>query len=253
MRWRRRSASGCALGRDLGTISYVDGRGRPKIVRYWEMTVADHNALRPANEVDDARWVTLADAEGLLTYRHDRAHDRSDPGGSMSGTFVYVIRHAEAGDRKRWAGPDEARPLSDGGRRQAEHLAELFADQPFVQLVSSPFLRCVQTLEPLADARGLPIDLRDELAEGGPGSTSRSWSSRPKGRADGRLRARRRVPGADERPVRTPDRPAREPELPQGRDLGARGARRRHRLGPARAGPAVRLVCPRGARPQFSP
>ena len=63
----------CALGRDLGTISYIDGRGRPKIVRYWEMTVADHNALRPANEVDDARWVTLADAEGLLTYRHDRA------------------------------------------------------------------------------------------------------------------------------------------------------------------------------------
>ena len=86
----------------------------------------------------------------------------------MSGTFVHVIRHAEAGDRRRWAGPDEARPLSEGGRRQAEHLAELFADQPFVQLVSSPFLRCVQTLEPLAEARGLSIDLRDELAEGRP-------------------------------------------------------------------------------------
>jgi 8-oxo-dGTP diphosphatase len=44
----------------------------------------------------------------------------------------------------------------------------LFADEPFVQLVSSPFLRCVQTLEPLAEARGLSIDLRDELCEGRP-------------------------------------------------------------------------------------
>jgi 8-oxo-dGTP diphosphatase len=62
----------CALGRDLGTISYIDGKGRPKIVRYWEMTIADQNALRAANEVDDARWVTLVDAEGILTYGHDR-------------------------------------------------------------------------------------------------------------------------------------------------------------------------------------
>ncbi len=86
----------------------------------------------------------------------------------MSDTFVHVIRHAEAGDRERWAGPDEARPLGEGGRRQAEHLTVLYADQPFVQLISSPFLRCVQTLEPLAQARGLSIDVRDELAEGQP-------------------------------------------------------------------------------------
>jgi 8-oxo-dGTP diphosphatase len=63
----------CALGRDLGTVSYVDGKGRPKIVRYWEMTVADQRELRADNEVDDARWVTLADAEALLSYQHDRA------------------------------------------------------------------------------------------------------------------------------------------------------------------------------------
>jgi 8-oxo-dGTP diphosphatase len=86
----------------------------------------------------------------------------------MSGTFIHVIRHADAGDRERWAGPDEARPLSSVGRRQAERLVDVLADEPFVQLVSSPFLRCVRTLEPLAEARGLSIDLRDELAEGQP-------------------------------------------------------------------------------------
>jgi 8-oxo-dGTP diphosphatase len=86
----------------------------------------------------------------------------------MSGTPVYVIRHADAGDRKRWEGPDEARPLSEAGGRQAERLVEPFAGQPFVQLLSSPFLRCLQTLEPLAEARGLPVEPRDELAEGRP-------------------------------------------------------------------------------------
>jgi 8-oxo-dGTP diphosphatase len=86
----------------------------------------------------------------------------------MSGTFIHVIRHGQAGDRKRWEGPDEERPLTDGGSLQAKRIVELFADQPFVQFVSSPFLRCVQTLEPLAEARGVPIDLREELAEGKP-------------------------------------------------------------------------------------
>jgi broad specificity phosphatase PhoE len=83
-------------------------------------------------------------------------------------TFVHLIRHAQAGDRERWRGPDEARPLTKGGRRQASRLAELFTDEPFVQLLSSPFARCVQTLEPLALARGLRIDTRDELSEGQP-------------------------------------------------------------------------------------
>jgi 8-oxo-dGTP pyrophosphatase MutT (NUDIX family) len=61
------------LGRDLGTVSYIDGKGRPKIVRYWEMTLPTGTELRAANEVDDARWVTLQDAEEMLTYDHDRA------------------------------------------------------------------------------------------------------------------------------------------------------------------------------------
>jgi 8-oxo-dGTP pyrophosphatase MutT (NUDIX family) len=61
------------LGRDLGNISYIDGHGRPKIVRYWEMTIGEGVVLRPSNEVDDARWVSLADANGVLTYDHDRS------------------------------------------------------------------------------------------------------------------------------------------------------------------------------------
>jgi 8-oxo-dGTP diphosphatase len=61
----------CRLRREVGTTAYVDARGRPKTVRYWEMTPLS-GVLAPANEIDDARWVALADASALLTYARDR-------------------------------------------------------------------------------------------------------------------------------------------------------------------------------------
>jgi len=60
----------CRLGTELGTTRYDDSQGRPKVVRYWEMTPVA-GALAAANEVDDARWVSLDDAEVLLTYARD--------------------------------------------------------------------------------------------------------------------------------------------------------------------------------------
>jgi len=62
----------CAVGRELGSISYVDGKGRPKTVRYWEMSLAEGDTLQPANEVDEARWTSVAMARQMLTYEHDR-------------------------------------------------------------------------------------------------------------------------------------------------------------------------------------
>jgi 8-oxo-dGTP pyrophosphatase MutT (NUDIX family) len=62
----------CEIGREIGSISYTDGRGRPKTVRYWEMHLGDGDVLAPANEVDDARWVPVDTAAVMLTYDHDR-------------------------------------------------------------------------------------------------------------------------------------------------------------------------------------
>ena len=62
-----------SLGRDLGVVSYIDGRGRPKTVRYWEMEIHEGSMPKPANEVDEVRWVALALAGQMLTYEHDRA------------------------------------------------------------------------------------------------------------------------------------------------------------------------------------
>ena len=61
----------CRLGREVGTTAYRDPKGRPKTVRYWEMTPTA-GILAAANEIDGARWVPLGEAPGLLTYDHDR-------------------------------------------------------------------------------------------------------------------------------------------------------------------------------------
>jgi broad specificity phosphatase PhoE len=81
---------------------------------------------------------------------------------------VYLIRHAKAGSRSRWSGIDEQRPLSGSGRRQAAALVMLFDNRPLERLFTSPALRCIQTLEPLVAARGLPIEIKDALREGAP-------------------------------------------------------------------------------------
>lgn len=60
----------CALEREIGTTAYRDSRGRPKTVRYWVMASVAGD-LAPADEVDDARWVSLAEASEALTYPRD--------------------------------------------------------------------------------------------------------------------------------------------------------------------------------------
>ena len=79
---------------------------------------------------------------------------------------VYVVRHAKAGDREAWQGDDRLRPLTKSGREQAEGLTELLKNEPIDRILSSPYVRCLQTVEPLAARRKLPIEPRKDLEEG---------------------------------------------------------------------------------------
>ncbi len=79
--------------------------------------------------------------------------------------MLYLVRHAKAGSRGNWEGDDRERPLSDGGWRQAAALAGRLAPLALGSLVSSPYMRCRQTLEPLAAALGRDVICDDRLAE----------------------------------------------------------------------------------------
>ena len=87
-------------------------------------------------------------------------------------SVVHVIRHAKAKNRLEWRERDDVRPLTKRGRREAVAIAERLRQDPPSRLVSSPYVRCIQTLEPLALALDLPIETTDELAEGAGGAAA---------------------------------------------------------------------------------
>jgi 8-oxo-dGTP diphosphatase len=78
----------------------------------------------------------------------------------------FFIRHAKAGSRSHWEQDDRIRPLSKSGIKQAEALVSVMTPYPISAVFSSPYVRCVQTVEPLARARRLAITETSSLAEG---------------------------------------------------------------------------------------
>ncbi len=66
----------CRLGSALGSVRYVDRRGRDKVVHYWLMEALDGD-FAPTREVDELRWLTLDEALDHLSYDHDRELLRS--------------------------------------------------------------------------------------------------------------------------------------------------------------------------------
>ena len=86
--------------------------------------------------------------------------------------MVLLHRHASAGDRLDSPGLDRARPLDGHGRADARELTDVLAPMEITRVVSSPLRRCVESVRQLATARGLEIELRDELApEASPAKT----------------------------------------------------------------------------------
>jgi 8-oxo-dGTP diphosphatase len=65
----------CRLVRPVGETRYHDAKGRPKVVRYWLMDLAENQngtGFTPNREVDEVRWCTPVEAAELLSYEHDR-------------------------------------------------------------------------------------------------------------------------------------------------------------------------------------
>jgi 8-oxo-(d)GTP phosphatase len=151
----------CRLGRELHSVRYVDHRGRPKHVRYWVMEPVRDDGFAVDDEVDELRWCTPANASALLSYERDRTMLAE-----IATVTVALVRHAHAGERADWHGPDGARPLSATGREQARALTATLESVAAARVLSSPATRCVETVEPLAARLGVGVEQVDALAEG---------------------------------------------------------------------------------------
>ena len=83
-----------------------------------------------------------------------------------------LLRHASAGHRLDWEHDDRLRPLDARGRRQSADLVALLRPLGLRRILSSPYVRCVQTVEPLAAALGLEVELDERLEEGKGGAAA---------------------------------------------------------------------------------
>jgi 8-oxo-dGTP diphosphatase len=79
-------------------------------------------------------------------------------------TEIHLLRHADAG--ARGIVDDASRPLSERGLRQADAIATDLAGGAIGRILSSPYLRCLQTVEPLAETLALEVEADPGLGEG---------------------------------------------------------------------------------------
>jgi len=87
---------------------------------------------------------------------------------------IVLLRHASAGDRLDWSGDDMLRPLDRRGRAQATALRDTLLDRGVTLLLSSPYVRCTETIAPLAASLGVAIEVDGRLAEGAGGAGARA-------------------------------------------------------------------------------
>ncbi len=81
----------------------------------------------------------------------------------MVRMWLVLARHGHAGRKDQWSGDDAARPLDAVGRRQASYLAKTLEPLGPIRLISSPALRCTETLDPLARRAGISVELNKVL------------------------------------------------------------------------------------------
>jgi len=79
---------------------------------------------------------------------------------------VLLVRHANALPRSTWRGDDRRRPLSTRGQTQARGLIPLLSEMKPQRVLSSPYVRCVETVAPLAEVIGREVEPVEALAEG---------------------------------------------------------------------------------------
>ena len=157
----------------LGESAYRTTNG-DKIVRWFAMRAIGPQHFVPNDEVDRISWLHPEAAAEILSYERDRDLVKAVDGTALLGTgTLFLIRHAAAGDRSSWQGDDRDRPLTAKGLAQSKALVDDLRDRQIEAIFSSPYVRCLQTVMPLAEVLGLEVHVEDVLAEGEVGKRAR--------------------------------------------------------------------------------
>jgi 8-oxo-(d)GTP phosphatase len=152
----------------LASVTYqvvLHGELVDKVVDYWTMSLASTGEFIPGDEIDAVTWLEVPKALSAVSYEHDREVIRSFADQPEPLSSLVLVRHADAGERGSWPGPDLERPLDSDGRQDAAFLADLLGCFAPARLIAPGVERCVQTLAPLASRLGRPIERDQAFAE----------------------------------------------------------------------------------------
>ncbi|MBP3035059.1 NUDIX hydrolase [Arthrobacter sp. zg-ZUI100] len=140
-----------------------------KIVHYWAARIQDGKPQPDGKEADEIRWCTPSQAHAALTNPSDRLPLRSLEEAYAEGRLrtwpLIVVRHAKAKPRSSWTRAEGERTLAATGLRQAQAVSRLLAAWQPDRVVSSPWVRCVQTVRPYVKTRSVKFKTVDALTE----------------------------------------------------------------------------------------
>jgi len=151
--------------RQLGSVDYEEN-GQPKRVIFWAAHCGlDASTFVANEEVDQLRWLTPEDALELATYPTDMEMITNFQEQDKRSDTLIILRHTKALERGDWDEPDSQRTLDEVGFDQAQLLIKHLEPFAIDEVYTSDFTRCVQTVTPLAHARGLSITAVPSLNE----------------------------------------------------------------------------------------
>jgi 8-oxo-dGTP pyrophosphatase MutT (NUDIX family)/phosphohistidine phosphatase SixA len=161
------------LGRKLGVIKYQVGEGLDKEVHYWASKVTAKAMAKQKfasnQEIAKVEWIAAKEAVQLLSYEHDKnlmeqviqLHKAKE----LETRALIILRHAKATLRSDWKGEEAKRTLLPEGKKQAKALVPLIAAYGPKRLITSPWVRCHDTIAPYAETRKQKLIERHQLTE----------------------------------------------------------------------------------------
>jgi 8-oxo-dGTP diphosphatase len=156
----------CRIVANVGTTRYRVPGGVKEVEWFAMRPLPGSPGFTRNSEIDRLKWLSRRKAFELLSYEHDRDLLAGADLKRLSQTgTLRLLRHATAGDRAKWIGPDERRALTKKGRLQAETIAESLRDAGIERVLSSPYDRCIESVEPLGKLVGAPVEISPVLAE----------------------------------------------------------------------------------------
>jgi len=152
------------FGAFLGDVEYLTQDGK-KRVSFWAAKAINQIDFTPNSEVDQLKWVEVKKVKELLTLETDKKILAQFLKLDFDTKPFILLRHAKAITRDEWQGEDDDRPLDSLGQNQANRLLAIYQVYNLDQIHTSDAVRCYDTVNPIAKALGINLEVTGKLSE----------------------------------------------------------------------------------------